>query len=95
MRRRKDKVDSNQPAIVAYLRKFPGVTVETGHDDILVGRNGFTWWFEIKHPDTKLKSGGYKKGAVKDDQFRLLANWKGHYQIVSGIDEILTAIGIQ
>lgn len=33
-------VDKNQPEIVKALRKIPGVTVQVGMDDILIGRNG-------------------------------------------------------
>lgn len=32
--------DANQPEIVKALRKIPGVTVQVGMDDILIGRNG-------------------------------------------------------
>ena len=48
--RRAAKIDRNQGDIVSALRKIPGISVETGHDDILVGYKGRTWWFEVKAP---------------------------------------------
>lgn len=42
------KVDRSQTAIVRQLRSIPGVTVEPGHDDVLCGWKGVTYWFEIK-----------------------------------------------
>ena len=50
-----------------------GYSVEAGHDDILVGRNGKTYWFEIKVNE---------KSVIKESQKKLAANWKGHYAIV-------------
>jgi hemin uptake protein HemP len=79
--RRAAKIDDNQREIVAALRRIPGVTVQVGHDDILVGHRGATYWFEIKRTD--------RTEALKDSQRALLANWKGHYQIVSTLEEIL------
>ncbi len=80
--RRAAKVDANQPAIVDELRKR-GYSVEVGHDDILVGRNGRTYWYEIKTDE---------KAAVKDTQIKLQENFKGHYAIVWTIEMILEDI---
>lgn len=44
------KSDANQKEIVKSLRKL-GFSVETNHDDILVGANGVTYWIEIKNPN--------------------------------------------
>ena len=44
---RHKKVDANQPDIVKELRKL-GYSVELDHDDIIVGHNGRTYWYEIK-----------------------------------------------
>ena len=79
------KVDANQPEIVKQLRKIPGVTVETQHDDILVGYKGITYWFEIKVNE---------KSAIKPSQKYLNENWTGHYQIVWDIKQIMEAIGL-
>lgn len=87
------RVDDNQRAIVAALRRIPGVSVELGHDDILVGAGGATYWFEIKDPAKTLKKdGSWLSGAVKPDQVRLERDFRGHYQIVTTIDEILRVI---
>ena len=95
MRRRKDKIDSNQHSIVEALRKIPGVTVEVGKDDVLVGRAGVTYWFEIKTPDQIKKDGSFKAGAIKESQEKLLETWCGHYRIVWSLEQILWDINIR
>ena len=99
MRRRKDRIDSNQSDIIKQLRKIPGVTVEPGHDDILVGcidRLGVphTYWYEIKNPELIGKDGKPMPSIVKESQQELIKKWTGHYKIVSTIKEILIDIGI-
>ena len=93
--RRAAKIDGNQPEIVKGLRKIPGVTVELSHDDILVGYNGATYWFEIKEPDlVSKKTGNIRDSALKDSQKKLLKEWKGHYKVVWTLNQILVEIGI-
>lgn len=90
--RRAARIDENQNEIVKQLRDM-GATVQTGMDDILVGYKSRTYWFEIKDPSkTKRKDGEFKAGAIKDSQIKLAAEWKGHYDIVSSIEEILEVI---
>ena len=94
-RRRKDKIDNNQPAIVAALTEIPGVSVVTGVDDIFVGRNKVNYWFEIKDPDECLKKdGSWREGAVSDGQLKLEREWPGQYHIVTTLDQILAIMGI-
>lgn len=94
-RRRKDRIDINQPEIVKALRAIPGVTVELGVEDILVGHQGRTFWYEIKDPGTvSKKNGEILESAKKDNQKRLESEWKGHYRIVHCVDQILADIGI-
>jgi len=93
--RKAAKIDKNQPLIVEALRKIPGITVETGKDDILVGRNGVTYWFEIKSDCATNKAGTVRESAKKDSQKKLEATWTGHYAIVSSLDEILRIIGLE
>lgn len=88
------KVDENQREIVKALRKIPGVTVEVGHDDILVGYKGLTYWFEIKRSDQVKQNGEFKIGTIKPSQQKLLETWRGHYQIVWSVEQILIAIGM-
>ena len=95
-RRQAAKVDGNQPEIVRQLRAIPGVTVETGHDDILVGYRSKTHWYELKALDAISK----RTGRVKDseltgaEQMRLLY-FTGHYKIVWTLDMILEDMGIK
>ena len=88
------KIDANQPEIVKQLRKL-GISVELDHDDIICGWEGKTYWFEIKdvHCVSK-RTGQIKESAKKDSQKVLEKEFKGHYKIVSSLDEILVDIGI-
>jgi hypothetical protein len=84
-------VDVNQRQIVAALREIPGVTVQTGHDDIIVGYAGRTYWYEIKSPRAMRKDGtlGLRDRTTTARQIALEAGWRGHYRIVSTVEEIL------
>ncbi len=83
------KIDANQPAIVEGLKKR-GYSVELGMDDILVGKDGATRWYEIKNPDcVSRKTGDILDSAKKPHQIELEKTWKGHYKIISSIEEIL------
>lgn len=94
--RRAARCDENQPGIVEALRNIPGVTVSVNHDDILCGRNGKTYWFEIKDPAKAVtKDGKLKSGALKDSQVELLETWSGHYSVVWSLDQILKEIGVE
>ena len=85
-------VDKNQNGICEALEKL-GFSVEKGHDDILVGKHGKTWWFEIKSENAvSKKTGKVREKAKKKSQVRLDNEWKGHYKIVSSLDEILDDI---
>lgn len=78
--------------IVATLRKL-GVSVEVGHDDILCGYNGKTYWYELKSSGAVSKrTGEILDSAKKDDQIRLENEFKGHYKIVSSFTEIMDEI---
>ena len=93
--RRAAKIDSNQIQIVDDLRKL-GFSVQTGMDDILVGRCGKTYWFEIKTPDCRSKkTGEILQSAKKKSQITLEAEWRGHYKLVTSLDEILVEIEIR
>ena len=93
--RRAAKIDNNQHGIVDSLRAIPGVTVATGHDDILVGYKGRTYWFEIKQEDViSPVTGEPVPSSIKKSQKDLLDDWRGHYMIVWRVDQILTELGI-
>ena len=90
------KVDSNQPDIVKDLRKIPGVTVEVGHDDILVGYERRTYWFEIKEPGmVSSRTGEIRPSSIKPSQKALIEEWRGFYKIVWNVDQILAEIGVK
>jgi hypothetical protein len=77
------------------LLQIPGVSVEKGHDDILLGFQGRTYWFEIKSVEAISKrSGDVLPSKLKPSQKKLLKTWKGHYKIVGTLQEILKEIGI-
>lgn len=85
--RRAAKVDKNQSEIVSALRSIPGVSVELGHDDILVGYKGLTYWYELKeNKPTESK--------IKPDQYRIWGTFTGHYKIVWSLDQILDDLNI-
>lgn len=76
--RRAKRNDANQTQIVKELRQL-GFSVETGHDDILVGKNGVTLWVEIKT----------KTGKLKPSQEKLLEEFKGAYMVAKTTEEII------
>ena len=77
------RCDANQPEIVKALRD-KGISVQVGMDDILVGYEGSTYWFEIKTGP---------KAKIKPSQYKLLDEWQGHYEIVWSVEMILHSIG--
>ncbi len=86
------RTDNNEAAIVKALRKM-GYTVQVGMDDIIIGAHGLNYWFEIKDPKhVSAKTGLINESAKKDSQKRLEKEWKGQYDIVSSLDEILGII---
>lgn len=90
------RTDENEKDIVKTLRDIPGVSVAVNHDDILVGYNGFTFWFEIKRPDQVSKRTGMVWESVKKDSQKKLENeWTGHYKIVWRLEQILEDLGIK
>ena len=90
--RRAARTDLNQSAIVKSRRQIPGVSVEVGHDDILVGRHGITYWFEIKRPECIGKDGKVRPSELTPSEAKLLEDWLGHYSVVSTLEEILKEI---
>lgn len=85
--RRYANVDKSQKDIVKKLIEM-GCSVETGHDDILVGFMGLTFWFECKTPSTKaqtpMKPRGQSMRRTEDKQRALRERWRGQ------IDKVCT-----
>ena len=87
--RRAKRIDDNQAEIVKALRKL-GYTVYLDVDDILVGKDGFNYWYEIKNPNAvSKKTGCIMESAKKSGQIRLEKEWNGHYRMVSSLADIL------
>lgn len=93
--RRAKRIDSNQNVIVNALQCVPGVTVEVGHDDILVGYMGNTYWFELKDESAiGKKTGKVRRSAITEQERTRKKTWRGHYSIVWSLDQILEEIGL-
>ena len=91
-----ERVDNNQSEIVNQLRSIPGVSVETGYNDILVGWRGQTFWFELKNEDcVSKKTGKILESEIKPDQKRIPEKFTGHYKIVSSFEEIIEELSIK
>ena len=88
------RVDDNQSLIIDQLRNM-GVSVAPRHDDLFVGFRGKNYWFEVKNPAVCFNADGitYKKGAIKESQMKLRRTWRGHYSVVTHIEQILEQIG--
>lgn len=80
MRHYARKVDANQSTIVKELRQA-GFRVQTGHDDLLVYRNGKLLWVEIKNPDGR--------NALTEGQKDLSQQFAGSYLVARSTEEIL------
>ena len=80
------RTDNNQTEIVKELRKVPGLSVQLDHDDILVGYQGKTYWYECKTSPT---------AKVKDSQYQISKEWTGHYRFAFSARDILQDIGIE
>lgn len=90
--RRAANVDKNQQDVVKELRQR-GIAAETGHDDILVGRNGKTYWFELKAEDAVSKrTGMVRHSEIKESQKKLACTWPGHYRIVWTVQQIIDEV---
>jgi len=93
--RRHSKPDRNQGDIVSALRKIPGISVETGHDDILVGYKGRTWWFEVKAQEVvSPRTARVRASEFTKSERHRLSNWKGQYDVVWDVYQILEIIGL-
>jgi len=91
--RRAARVDDNQKSIVEALRAYPDIKVMPGMDDLLVGYNGRTYWYEVKNPNAISKrTGELLCSKVKAGQKALAAEWTGHYKLVTTVEEILVEL---
>jgi len=90
------KTDNNQAGIVRALAEIPSLSVADTHSlgfgfpDLCVGYRGRNLLVEVKNSGQP-KSGQQLTEAEK--QFH--AQWKGRLVIVTSLEEILDAMGIQ
>ena len=71
------------------------MTVSVGHDDILVGVHGVTYWFEIKRPELISPSTGkVRPSSLTASEKHRLDTWAGQYAVVSTFEEILKIMRI-
>jgi hypothetical protein len=83
------KVDANQPAIVAELRQAGCSVTDThtlgaGFPDLVVGRMGATWLFEVKVPG----------GTLTDDERTWFDEWRGQAAIIYSAEDALRIMGV-
>lgn len=92
--RRAAKIDDNQPAIVAALRKAgasvqPLHAVGQGCPDILVGHRGVNHAIEIKDGAKPPSARG-----LTDAQIRWHSLWNGQVAIAESVEDALRIIGV-
>ena len=86
------RVDENQAAIVAALRKagasvFIASKVGGGFPDLVAGFGGITYLLEVKNP-LKPKS----DRQLTPDQALFFCFWRGHVEVVETVDQALQAV---
>ncbi len=91
--RRRGRVDDNQPAMVADLRKIGASVAVTsgvgdGFGDIVVGYRGLNFCFEIKDPN-KAPS----KRKLTPDEKTFHAEWRGQIDIILTLEDALKIMG--
>ena len=84
------RADRNQPQIVRELRRA-GFSVQSLHTvgdgcpDILVGRQGMNWLFEIKNPEQPPS-----KRKLTDDETDFFKEWEGQVEIIHSAQEAIS-----
>jgi hypothetical protein len=90
--RRAAKIDANQPAIVAALRKIGCTvaitsTIGKGFPDLVVARNRRNWLIEVK--DGSLPPSARE---LTPDQLTFHTTWAGQVDVVNSVDEAIALI---
>ncbi len=89
------RTDANQTQVVKALRQIPGVSVSTGHDDLLVGYRGVTLWVEVKRAECyDRKTGALKERFKKPSQVALDATWTGARIYAKSAEDVLRWFGL-
>ncbi len=87
---RAHKVDSTQAAIVKALRKagcsvWVNSSTGDGTPDLCVGFRHLNYFLEVKRDH---------KAALTPDQKKFRDTWRGHYAVVTNVDEAMIAVGL-
>lgn len=77
--------DSNHAEICAALKRAGCDIIASDTVDLIVGRAGATYCIEIK---------SHKEAQLRPIQRWLRESWRGHYAIVTSVDEALKAVGL-
>lgn len=80
--------DENEPEIIAALKAVGCDVLQANDVDLIVGLAGRTYLVEVKHPKRASES------RIKPIQKALRANWRGHYVIVTTVEQALQAVGL-
>ena len=86
------RIDANQNEVVLALRKLGfsvAITsmVGKGFPDLVVGKNGTNWLFELKDGS---KTPSQKK--LTPDEQKFFDGWRGQINKVDGLDDILAIV---
>lgn len=81
--------DQNEGAIREALERAGCDVIQTDEIDLVCGRAGRSFLLECKRPDRASES------RLRPTQKRLRDNWRGHYAIVTTVDEALAAVGLR
>ena len=84
--------DANEVEIVRALRKMGMTVLLSDAVDLIVGYHGVNYLIEIKDKTTLKKDGKYKSGSLRPSQKKLLAEWRGQYNLASSLDEVIKII---
>lgn len=80
--------DENEPGIVEALEKAGCDVLRANDVDLIVGLARRNYLLEVKRPKRATES------RLRPIQKRLRDNWRGHYAIVTTVDEALAAVGL-
>lgn len=88
------KIDTNQNDIVSKLRKIGCSVAITsmigkGFPDIVVGRAGINYLFEIKNGK---KAPSQKR--LTQDELKFFENWRGQVNIIENFEDALKIMGV-
>lgn len=90
------RIDSNQPVLVAQMRKIPGVTVKHTHmvgdgfTDVVIGFRRKNYLLEIKDPSKPPSA-----RRLTEDEKKFHEEWTGQIDVVETIDDVLRILELK